>query len=184
MINTPCLPNAPMKRWVAFIQLFSFDLVHKSGKASTMPGGLSRRPKGEDKEESERDYFDEEEDWIKPHPGFGLKEVNTCKVGKLSRNKINIEILIQQEGFGKHMQEYLNTLQKPQSIGEEYFNKIKRRSVNFYLEGGQLKRRNQEHPQIVSYNEESQKQISKKMHEELGHRGENETYRRIKKRYW
>ncbi|MBW0550136.1 hypothetical protein O181_089851, partial [Austropuccinia psidii MF-1] len=29
IINTPCLPNAPMTRWVAFIQLFSFDLVHK-----------------------------------------------------------------------------------------------------------------------------------------------------------
>ncbi|MBW0545699.1 hypothetical protein O181_085414 [Austropuccinia psidii MF-1] len=80
MINTPCLPNAPMTRWVSFIQLFSFYLVHKPGKTLNMPDGLSRGPKGEDKEESERDYFDEEEDWIKPHPGFGLKEVNTCKV--------------------------------------------------------------------------------------------------------
>ncbi|MBW0579440.1 hypothetical protein O181_119155 [Austropuccinia psidii MF-1] len=90
MINTPSLLNAPMTRWVAFIQLFLFDLVHKPGKTFTMPDGLSRRPKGEDKEESKRDDFDEEEDWIKHHPGFGLKEVNTSKVGKLSRKKNNI----------------------------------------------------------------------------------------------
>ncbi|MBW0471394.1 hypothetical protein O181_011109 [Austropuccinia psidii MF-1] len=45
MINTPFLPNAPMTRWVAFIQLFSFDLLHKTGKNFTIPGGLSRRPK-------------------------------------------------------------------------------------------------------------------------------------------
>ena len=32
MINTPSLPDAPMTRWVAFIQLFSFDLVHKSAR--------------------------------------------------------------------------------------------------------------------------------------------------------
>ncbi|MBW0583128.1 hypothetical protein O181_122843 [Austropuccinia psidii MF-1] len=150
-----------------------------------MPDVLSRRPKGEDKEESERDYFNEEEDCIKPYPVFGLKEVNTSKVGKLSRNNTNnIGIPIKQEGFGKHMQEYLNSLKKPRSIAEEYFKKIKRRSVNFYLEGGQLKRRNQAHPQLVVYNEKAQKQILKKRHEELGHRGENETYRRIKKRYW
>ncbi|MBW0504034.1 hypothetical protein O181_043749 [Austropuccinia psidii MF-1] len=80
MINTLFLPNAPMTRWVAFIQLLSFDLVHKPGKTFNIPDGLSRRPKGEDKEESERDYFDEVEDWIKPHPGFGIKEVNTSKV--------------------------------------------------------------------------------------------------------
>ncbi|MBW0555897.1 hypothetical protein O181_095612 [Austropuccinia psidii MF-1] len=73
MINTPFLPNATMTRWVAYIQLFSIDLVHKPGKIFTMPDGLSRRRNGEDKEESERDDFDEEEYWNKPHPGFGLK---------------------------------------------------------------------------------------------------------------
>ncbi|MBW0540858.1 hypothetical protein O181_080573 [Austropuccinia psidii MF-1] len=45
MINTPCLPNAPMTRWVAFIQLFSCDLVHKPGRTFTIPDGISIRPK-------------------------------------------------------------------------------------------------------------------------------------------
>ncbi|MBW0488143.1 hypothetical protein O181_027858 [Austropuccinia psidii MF-1] len=138
-----------MTRWVAFIQLVSFDLVHRSGKTFTLPDGLSRRPKEEEKEESERDDSDEEEDWIKPYAEFFLKEVCTSKVGKLSRNKINIEVPMKQEVFGKHMQEYLNSLKNAQSIGEEYLHKIERRSLNIYLEGGKLESRNQEHPQIV-----------------------------------
>ena len=36
MINAPSLPNTPMTRWVAFIQLFSFDLVHRPGKTFTV----------------------------------------------------------------------------------------------------------------------------------------------------
>ena len=39
MINSPSLPSAPMTRWVAFIKLFSFDLVHKPGKTLTLPDG-------------------------------------------------------------------------------------------------------------------------------------------------
>ena len=35
MINSPSLPNAPMTRWVAFIQLFSFDMIHVPGKTFT-----------------------------------------------------------------------------------------------------------------------------------------------------
>ncbi|MDS9995183.1 Ty3/Gypsy family RNase HI domain-containing protein [Xanthomonas sp. A2111] len=58
MINSPSLPNAPMTRWVAFIQHFSFDLVHKPGKTFTMPDGLSRRPPTE--EDSDSEEFDED----------------------------------------------------------------------------------------------------------------------------
>jgi hypothetical protein len=65
MINSPSLPNAPMTRWVAFIQLFSFDIVHRPGKSFTMPDGLSRRPRGDDESDPPSD-FDEEIPNIKP----------------------------------------------------------------------------------------------------------------------
>ncbi|MBW0471386.1 hypothetical protein O181_011101 [Austropuccinia psidii MF-1] len=150
-----------------------------------MPDGLSRSPKGQNEDESERDDFDKEGEWIKPHPVFGLKKVNTSKVEKLSMNKTNnIEIPIKQEGFGKHMQEYLTSFQKRQIFGEENFKRIKRISINFYLEEGKLKRRNQENPQIVVFNEKAQKQNLNKIDGELCHQVENKTYRRIKKRYW
>ncbi|MBW0555562.1 hypothetical protein O181_095277 [Austropuccinia psidii MF-1] len=48
MINSPCLLNAPMTRWVEFIQLFPFDLAHKPGKTFTIPDWLLRRPHSED----------------------------------------------------------------------------------------------------------------------------------------
>jgi hypothetical protein len=89
MINTPSLPSAPMTQWVAFIQLFSFDLVHKPGKTFTMPDRLSRRPIDPD----EKAYGSEEEDgWIKPHPGMGAKEVSLV-ISTVSK------IGIQQIGF-------------------------------------------------------------------------------------
>ncbi|MBW0554042.1 hypothetical protein O181_093757 [Austropuccinia psidii MF-1] len=77
MINTPCLPNAPMKTWVAFIQLFTFDLVHKPGNTFTMPDWLSRRPKNSEEEDEDSTEFEEEEDLIKPHPGLFAKNVNS-----------------------------------------------------------------------------------------------------------
>ncbi|MBW0533664.1 hypothetical protein O181_073379 [Austropuccinia psidii MF-1] len=98
MINTPCLPNAPMTRWVAFIQLFSFDLVHKPGKTFTMPDGLSRRPKNSEEEDEDAPEFDEEEDWIKPHPGFGAKNVNSLHFS-------GIQVQTKSEGFWKRIQE-------------------------------------------------------------------------------
>ena len=100
MINTPSLPSAPMTRWVAFILLFSFELVHKPGKTFTMPDGLSRRPA--DKDDIAKD-LDEDEGWVKPHPGLGVKEM---EIVETTVNKAGSE----QIGFWKRMKEYLGTL--------------------------------------------------------------------------
>ncbi|MBW0463623.1 hypothetical protein O181_003338 [Austropuccinia psidii MF-1] len=94
MINTPCLPNAPMTRWVAFIQLFSFDLVHKPGKTFTMPDGISRRPKSSEEDDEDTPEFGEEENWIKPHPVFGAKKVN-------SLNFLGIQVPKNKKEFGR-----------------------------------------------------------------------------------
>ncbi|MBW0490862.1 hypothetical protein O181_030577 [Austropuccinia psidii MF-1] len=106
MINPSCLPNAPMTRWVAFIQLFSFDFVQKPGENFTMPDGLSRRPKNSEEEDEDAPEFDEEENWIKPHPVFGAKNVN-------SLNFSGIQLPTKQEGSWKRMKEYPSTIRKP-----------------------------------------------------------------------
>ncbi|MBW0517726.1 hypothetical protein O181_057441 [Austropuccinia psidii MF-1] len=77
IINTPFLPHAPMRRWVAFLQLFSFDSVHKPGKNFTITDGISRRPKNSEYEDEDAPEFYEEENWIKPHSGFRAKIVNS-----------------------------------------------------------------------------------------------------------
>ncbi|MBW0485336.1 hypothetical protein O181_025051 [Austropuccinia psidii MF-1] len=82
------------------------------------------------------------------------------------------------------MQEYLSTMKKPESSKEEEFRRIKRRSPSFFLEDGLLKRRNNPNPQLVISSPEFQSYILKSLHYEMGHRGENEAYRRIKAIFW
>ncbi|MBW0550208.1 hypothetical protein O181_089923 [Austropuccinia psidii MF-1] len=53
IINTPFLPHSPMKRWVAFIQLFSLVFLNKPGKTFSIPDGLSRRPKSLEEEDKD-----------------------------------------------------------------------------------------------------------------------------------
>ena len=52
MINKPdLLPNAPGNRWMAFIQLFDFEVVHVKAERHKGPDGLSRRRRAEDDSE-------------------------------------------------------------------------------------------------------------------------------------
>jgi hypothetical protein len=173
MINSLSLPNAPMTRWVTFIQFFSFTMKHVPGKTFTMPDGLSRRPPdpgevGED--------FDEEEKWIKPHPGFGLKQTNMVHL-EIQPSKSS------QIGIWKDLQYYLETLNRPPDCSSKDWANIKHKSAMFFMSEGQLKRRNEPFPQVVVTNPELQKSVLKELHEELGHRGMDETYRRTKLRF-
>lgn len=56
MINTPGLPNAAMTRWISYIQLFDFELLHVPAAQHVAPDGLSRRePTEEDTTDSDDD---------------------------------------------------------------------------------------------------------------------------------
>ncbi|MBW0547378.1 hypothetical protein O181_087093 [Austropuccinia psidii MF-1] len=110
-------------------------------KKPILPDGLSRRPRSED-EEKEKSDFDDEEEWIKPHPGFGVKHNNIIKCSE-------INLPSKQERFWKRMVEYLNTSKRPFGSKEDDFKKIKTKSSNFFLEEGQLKRRNTLNPQVA-----------------------------------
>ena len=111
MINNPSLPNAPMNQWIAFIQLFSYDLVHVPAKEFLGPDGSSRRPPENDKRRKE---FDKDEVWIKPHPGFGTKEVFSIQL-------LGGKVRSLQEGFYKYLEFYLTTMNKaPEASAEEF----------------------------------------------------------------
>ncbi|MBW0498851.1 hypothetical protein O181_038566 [Austropuccinia psidii MF-1] len=168
MINSPCLPNSPIKRWVAFIKLFSFELVRKPGKTFTIPDVLSRRPQVEDDEQKEASEFDEEEDWIKPHPGLVVKDINMIRFSGVKSPE-------SQEGFLKGMEEYIRTLERPVGSKDEDSRKIKIKSPNFFLEDGQLKKRNKQNTQVVVSSQKTQNKILEELNEKMGHRGENET---------
>ena len=98
MINAPSLPNAPMTLWVAFIQLFSFDIVHRPGKSFTMPDGLSQQPLGDNKSDVGTN-FNEEEPLIQPIFSFSSQNYSGF-----------------QQGFWFKLEQYLSTLQKPPDL--------------------------------------------------------------------
>ena len=66
------LPGALVTRWIAWIQLFDFDVRHVPGKANMVADGLSRRPLGpleeEDQDEEEiEDFIDAELSVVRAH---------------------------------------------------------------------------------------------------------------------
>jgi hypothetical protein len=174
MINSPSLPNAPMTRWVAFIQLFSFDLVHKPGKTFTLPDALSRRPISEDEEE----YYNDPEDFDEDEP-----VIKTCL--QITTTPVSTELLEWEEpGFWKDLKDYLGTLKKPKGLDLEAFQKMKRKSVNFFIQDGRLMRRHSPMAQLVIPKISYQSKLLRMVHEELGHRGLEETYQRLVCRFW
>jgi hypothetical protein len=60
MIVTPDLPNAPMNRWIAFLNLFNFYMHYVPAEKHKVPDGLSRHPRVEDdsKEEDPEEVLD------------------------------------------------------------------------------------------------------------------------------
>ena len=176
MINSPSLPNAPMTRWVAFIQLFSFDIVHKPGKTFTLPDALSRRPISSEEEEFCEDQpdFDEEEPLIKPCYQYRICSLET----------VEEENEWEAPGYWQHLRHYLETLEKPPEMDREDFAKLQRNSARFFSSEGRLIRKHSPAPQIVISKEAYQEKLLRKVHEELGHRGIEETYQRLVTRFW
>ncbi|MBW0487080.1 hypothetical protein O181_026795 [Austropuccinia psidii MF-1] len=104
-----------------------------------MPDGLSRRSNSLEEEDEDETEFEEEGNWIKPHPEFGAKNLNSLKLS-------GIQVPTKQEVCWKTMQEYLIKMKKLEPSKEEEYRRIKRRSPNFFLEDGQLKKRNNPNP--------------------------------------
>ena len=129
MIQAPSLPNAPMTRWVAFIQLFDFSLVHKPGKTFTMPDGLSRRLSSpEDEDWSLPVAFDEMRDptqAVDDDPDKEDIQVNFCSVFGPMRHPDGHEdewgAFWEQYGTWADMEHFLKTQTCPDALEKEAF---------------------------------------------------------------
>ena len=82
------------------------------------------------------------------------------------------------------MEEYLSSLQPPSNMSAKEFRSLKRKSVNFFVQGSRLMKRSNPCSLIVITIPSKQVSVLEKLHEELGHRGQVETYRRISERFW
>ncbi len=78
MINTPDLPNAPMTRWIQYLQLFDFEMHHVSADHHKAPDGLSRRRSTDadsDDDSDDQEQFGGAMERIRPAENLNAQEV-------------------------------------------------------------------------------------------------------------
>lgn len=152
----------------SFYSVVCLKIVHKKGKLAALPDGLSRRPFHEDNlEEQDIREFDEVEQFIKSVNIVKLKEEDW-----------------EQVGFWKNLKSYLENLVRPENISDEEFKSIKNKVDKHFVKDGKLWRRSPPVSQLVVSSVVAQDWILEELHENLGHTGEEETYRRVIARFW
>jgi RNase H-like domain found in reverse transcriptase len=70
MINNPSLPNATMTRWITYILLFDFEILHRSTTKHWGPDGLSQERQAEE---------DSNDSSIGSEPHKGIKIISAAK---------------------------------------------------------------------------------------------------------
>ena len=85
-LNQPIndIPGAMVGRWLAYIRLFSFDIVHIPGTKHRSSDSLSRRPATEEEEEERRRNGNKEEEEI--------EETIEGALGRLSVEEEGVEV--------------------------------------------------------------------------------------------
>ncbi|KAK4701125.1 hypothetical protein P7C70_g5112, partial [Phenoliferia sp. Uapishka_3] len=173
MLNAPELPNAPMNRWLRFIQLFDFDVVHVAGKKHTLADGLSRARRDE-QDEPARDL----DSLISAHMELVMgEEVREWQIAFVEADYASDKGML---AIGK----YLSTLERPKGLTRTQWLKFQKRSSNFALEKGRLYRRRGGMFREVILDKARQERFLEGVHDQSGHRGREETSRRISERVW
>jgi len=181
MFNAPELPNAAMTRWVRFILLFDFEFRHVAGKKHTLPDGLSRAPRDDD--DSDAEDLDNL-----------IREVNLHDVEEIiwkekTRDAWGKEFVVgvvtdDHMDLWEELQNFLSTLQRPAGTSDVDWARIKAMAPKYFVAEGRLWRRHEPHHQEVILDEQRREEFFRQLHDELGHRGRNETYRRMTERAW
>jgi len=68
-------------------------------------------------------------------------------------------------------------------MSKEDFASLRRKSAQYYVQGGKLMRRHSPMAQLVVSSESFQEKLMRMVHEDLGHRGVEETYSRLVQRF-
>ncbi|KAK4700761.1 hypothetical protein P7C70_g5481, partial [Phenoliferia sp. Uapishka_3] len=173
MLNAPELPNAPMNRWLRFIQLFDFEVVHVAGKKHTLADGLSRARRDEH-DDPARDL----DSLISAHVQLILgEEVVEWQVAFVEADYQSDKGLLR---IGK----YLSSLERPKGLTRIQWLKFQKRASNFALDKGRLWRRRGGMFREVVLDKARQLRFLEGVHDTSGHRGREETSRRISERAW
>ena len=175
------LPGALVTRWLAYINLFDFDVKHVSGKTHTAADGLSRRPPTAQDLENARNKPDLED--------VLDAELNYLGVNPTTLENEGEELPVLEEGFSEksvQIATYLTTLHRPPHLSSKEFRKFKSEALRYKVVDQLLFRQNSKNIPLrrVIDNQEERTRIIAALHDESGHRGCKSTYCRIADRYW
>jgi hypothetical protein len=187
------LPSALLTRWVAWMQLFDFEVRHIPGTKNTAADGLSRRARhpSDDVDDALQEDIDE---WVLAQMDplqinkvdKVRKAVGTASLPSPARQK-ELPLRGQYSEESQRIARFLTTVKRPPEMKDpKAFYRFKKKALCYTVAGEQLYRRGGKgRPMrlVVDSPEERRKVISS-CHDELGHKGRESTYRRVATRFF
>ncbi|KAK4700157.1 hypothetical protein P7C70_g6095, partial [Phenoliferia sp. Uapishka_3] len=173
MINAPELPNSAMNRWLAFIHLFNFTVVHIAGAKHIIPDLLSRveRTQSDTKARSVENFIGN----LGSYKAREVEEVYDIYF---------LEDLYEGEKEWINLGRYLDTLERDKDLSDQKFARLRDVALKHYLKDGRIMKPVSEGDVEVMMDKSRRTKILFELHGNLGHRGCDETYRRAKERFW
>jgi len=152
-LNQPIndIPGAVVARWLAYIRLFSFDIVHVSGTQHREPDSLSRRPATFEEEqelkENGRTQENELEEAIEAALGRLRRKENAMDNEVNGRGKDNCQLIDvkmvnesgkEEDEEAERIVRWLLTLERPKGLGDGEFARFKREAMKYLIRDGVL----------------------------------------------
>jgi hypothetical protein len=177
MVNSPDpIPNAAANRWIAYLHLFDFEIVHVKGEKHKLADALSRvrRTPSDSTAESINEVLSNSLIYEGCFPGMPV-----------GFDIFFLSHLYPDDDF-RHIGRYLESLTFPPNTNHRERKLLKLRAQKFLLRNGKLFRKatRQFHDREVVLLKDRQQSILRELHDDLGHRGTRETYGRVILRYW
>jgi len=177
------LPNALVTRWLAWIQMFDFDVRHVPGKKNAVADALSRKESGPTPNDDE-----DLDDWVDAHLDCVQAFVQPVDLARDDDIQGGEGLRPLDETYSVESQEialWLVTLRRPPGMTRREFRNFKRSAVKYVVIGRQLFRKQSKNMPLVRVvdGETHREQLIKELHDESGHRGREGTYRKIADRY-
>lgn len=177
------LPGALMTRWLAYLAMWDFDIVHVSGKKNAVADGLSRMPQPEGWEPPETSL---EDDFIDLELNFTRLEFEQ-DTGDISLVSSTEQIL--EDGYSDESQElaqWIVNRRMPEHLSKGDITKFKRNALRYIVQDRylfQVPTANRPLRRVID-DQNQRQEILKALHEESGHRGREGTWRKAWTRYY